>query len=140
MPEVRIDDMRILVVDDHATFRNSVKTLMQSGSRLCTIEEASGGTEALHALEEQHIDVITLDLSLGNESGLDLLRSIHQLHPDVPVLMLTFRSGAEYAERSRNLGARGYLRKDLAASELPFAIDEVMAGRVYDSEARLPRV
>ncbi len=132
--------LRMLMVDDHEPFRVRVRSILQGCSRIRIIAEAAHVQEALAALRSGPFDVVTLDLSLGDENGLDLLHTIRALHPQLPVLMLTLRAGEEYAAYTRSQGALGFLRKELAGSELLNALREVMSGRYYDSEMIVPAV
>lgn len=126
--------MRLLVVDDHAPFRARLRGILES-SGIGEITEAADATTAVDALAAERFDAMTLDLSLGEESGFHLLSRIRREHPGVPVLILSLQQGSVYAEHSRTLGAGGYLRKDLAATQLIGALRQILTGRWFDSES-----
>lgn len=125
--------MRLLVVDDHASFRARLRGVLES-SGFAEITEAADAAAAVRALAEARYDAMTLDVSLGADNGLHLLTRVRREHPELPVLILSLREGRAYAERSRELGAGGYLRKDLAATHVVSALREILTGRWFDSE------
>lgn len=125
----------LLIIDDHAKFRGQVRRIAERNPAFSPIREASQQREALTALAEQDVDIVTLDVSLQGENGLDVLQSIRSLYPNLPVLVLTMHGDKEYSRQAHLRGANGFLRKELVALELPRALDALMEGRGYDSEA-----
>ena len=89
----------------------------------------------LPALRRQHFDVVILDVSLSDRSGIDVLASIHAELPGLPVLMLSMHAEQQYAIRCLRAGAAGYIQKDTSPEELIAAIERVASGRRYVSEA-----
>ena len=96
--------------------------------------EASSVPEALRIVNEQDWDVVVLDLSLGDRSGLELLRQLKQIRPRLPVLILSMHSEEQYARRAFKAGASGYVTKDSSRSELVRALDKVITGGRYFSQ------
>lgn len=129
-----------LVVDDHPVFRQGVVTLIQSNGRYAVAAEAGGIEEAIDALSSCSVDIALVDISLGGQNGLELVRTIKASHPEVLVLIISMHDEVVYAERSLRAGARGYVMKQEAASVMLDAIKTVLAGRIYVSAAMRDRL
>ena len=125
---------RILIIDDHEVVREGVKRIFNERPGMTFFGEASSVPEALRIVNEQDWDVVVLDLSLGDRSGLELLRQLKQIRPRLPVLILSMHSEEQYARRAFKAGASGYVTKDSSRSELVRALDKVIAGGRYFSQ------
>jgi len=123
--------IKILIADDHTIVREGLKQILAETSDIAVSGEASNGQEALKKARSQHYDVILLDISLPGISGLDVLKQIKSLKPDLPVLMLSMYPEEQYAVRTLRAGASGYLTKESASFELIRAIREVAKGKKY---------
>lgn len=126
---------RILIVDDHAVVRDGVKNVVDEQPGAVVFGEASTRSEALQLAGEEHWDLVVLDLSLGSQSGLEVLKELKQLRPQLPVLILSVHSEEQYARRAFKAGASGYATKDIPRSELVNAINKVIQGGLYVSPA-----
>jgi DNA-binding NarL/FixJ family response regulator len=126
---------KILIVDDHEVVREGVKRIFNEQASAAFFGEASSISEALRLVREEYWDVVVLDLSLGDRSGLELLKDLKQIRPRLPVLILSMHSEEQYARRAFKAGAAGYITKDSPRSELIKALDKVMKGGRYFSEA-----
>lgn len=124
---------RILIVDDHALFREGIKQILQKHSDLNVIAEASDGREALAAVREMDLDVVLLDLSMPGLGGLDILHDLVNEHRRIATLVLSMHPEEQYAVRVLRAGAAGYLTKESAADELVAAIRSVARGGTYAS-------
>jgi two-component system invasion response regulator UvrY len=124
---------RILIVDDHPVVRNGVKRIIEEQPVGTVFGEASTGPEAIRLVQQQPWDVAVLDLSLGDASGLEVLKELKQVCPKLPVLILSVHSEEQYARRSFKAGAAGYITKDSPRAELVEAINRVIEGRRYIS-------
>ncbi len=122
---------RILIVDDHEVVREGLKKILDEQTGATTFGEAGTAPEALRLAREHDWDVVVLDISLGNRSGLELLKELKQLRPDLPVLILSMRSEEQYARRALKAGASGYITKDSPRAELVKAVSKVMSGGRY---------
>jgi DNA-binding NarL/FixJ family response regulator len=131
---------RILIVDDHAVVRDGLKKMLDEQPGAVTFGEASTAPEALRLLREQDWDVVVLDLSLRDRSGLEILKELKQIRPRLPVLILTMHSEEQYARRAFKAGATGYITKDSPRAELVKAINKVIKGGVYISPALAERL
>lgn len=125
----------ILIVDDHEVLRDGVKRIFDKQPVPVNFGEASTVPEALRRVREQEWDIVVLDISLGDRSGLDVLKELKQIRPRLPVLILTMHSEELFARRAFKAGAAGYITKDSPRAELVKAVNKVMSGGKYVSAA-----
>jgi DNA-binding NarL/FixJ family response regulator len=126
--------VRILIVDDHAVVRAGLRQLIADSGDMAVTGEAADGDEALGMVAQNQYDVVILDLSMPGRGGLDALKQMHSLHPQVPVLVLSMYPEEQYAVRVLKAGAAGYLTKSSATEELLNALRRIASGRKYISE------
>jgi DNA-binding NarL/FixJ family response regulator len=126
---------QIVIVDDHPIVRHGLAQLINDEPNLHVSGSAATPAEALAVLEEGEPDLVIVDLSLGDESGLDLVKKLHSERPDLPVLVLSMHDEAYYADRVLRAGAMGYIMKQEAAEQMISAIHQVLSGKVYLSES-----
>jgi DNA-binding NarL/FixJ family response regulator len=132
--------VRILLVDDHEVVRIGLRQLIDSHADLRVCGEATSIAEARATIDVLKPDVVLLDLTLGEESGFDLLRSLEELSYTPRVLVLSMFDESLYADDALALGARGYTMKDVPAEDLIRAIRTVAGGGVYLSDKLAQRV
>jgi DNA-binding NarL/FixJ family response regulator len=132
--------VRILLVDDHEVVRIGLRQLIDSHYDLKVCGEATSVAEARAAIGVLRPDVVLLDLTLGEESGFELLRTLETLSYTPRVLVLSMFEESLYADDALALGARGYTMKDAPPEELIKAIRTVAAGSVYLSDRLTQRV
>lgn len=125
--------IRLAIVDDHAIVRAGFKEMLSDELGMCIEFEAGTAEEAQAALRNQPCDVLLLDLSLPDLSGIDLLRTIKQRHDEIQVLIISSFSEERYALSMIRNGASGYLCKDCDRTDLINAIHTVAQGRRYVS-------
>ena len=126
--------LKILIVDDHAVVRQGLRLILTEGHEDATIGEAGTGEDAVQLVKDANWDVVVLDISLPDVSGLEVLRTIRDLRPRLPVIVLTMHAEEHYAVRALRAGASGYLTKETAPDKLVAAIRKVAAGGRYISE------
>jgi two-component system invasion response regulator UvrY len=131
---------KLLIVDDHEVVREGVKKILDEQLGAITFGEASTAPEALRLVREQEWDVVVLDLSIGDRSGLEVLKELKQIRPRLPVLILSMHSEEQYARRAFTAGATGYITKYSPRAELVKAINKVIEGGVYLSSALAERL
>src|SRR6185436_12270857 len=102
---------KILLVDDHAVVRDGIKRMFDSRPNTVFFGEADNRHAAMKLALERDWDVVVLDLSLGEGSGMDVLRDLKKVRPRVPVLIFTVHTEDHYARRAFKAGAAGYLTK-----------------------------
>jgi len=124
---------RILVTDDHAGFRKRVVEIVAKTWPQVEVDEAADGKQALALVEWRSYSVVLLDISMPGMGGLEVLREMKRLRPEVPVVILSMHSEEQYAELAFRVGAKGYLTKDRATGELARAIQVAMCGNGIDA-------
>jgi DNA-binding NarL/FixJ family response regulator len=124
--------IRVLVADDHMVVRSGIRHVLESEAGFEVVGEAATGAEALSLATELHPDVVVLDISLPDESGLQVAARLRA--SDGPrILILSMHDNAEYVLESVRAGAHGYLLKDTAATELRSALRAICRGESYFS-------
>jgi two-component system response regulator NreC len=125
--------IRVLLADDHAVVRLGVRALLSVAPDIEVVGEASDGEEALRACAALRPDVVVMDLSMGGMDGITAIRALVQ-RPEPPnVLALTMHEEASYLVPAIEAGAKGYLVKSAASTELLDAVRAVAAGRMWVS-------
>lgn len=132
--------IRILIADDHQIVRAGLSQFIADQPDMRIDAEAESGDEALRLVRIQTFDVVLLDISMPGKSGLDCLRIIRQLHPHLPVLMLSGYAEPSYAVNTLKAGANGYVSKLASPDEIIRAIRIVARGKKYLSEAAVELV
>jgi len=107
--------------------------MLELDGRRDVFGDASTADDALTLIRQQHWDLVVLDISLGRDSGLELLHTIHQERPRLPVLVLSMHAEEQYARRAFQAGASGYIMKNSPSAELAVAIHKVARGGRYVS-------
>jgi DNA-binding NarL/FixJ family response regulator len=125
---------RVLIVDDHPILRHGIAQLVGRESDFEACSEAGTVDEALAVLADQPADVAIVDLSLEEQSGLELIRRAKASLPALQCLVLSMHDERLHAERALRAGARGYLMKQEATRKIVAALRQVRAGRIYLSE------
>jgi two-component system invasion response regulator UvrY len=125
--------LKILVADDHAVVRKGLVQILTDGSDAFCVDEAESGEEALDKVRKSSYDLVLLDISMPGKGGLEVLRELKHLAPQLPVLILSMHAEEQYAVRALRTGASGYLTKGSAPDELACAIRKVLAGGRYIS-------
>ena len=124
---------RILLVDDHAVVREGLKQILAESIPEVAFGEAGTGEEALEKAEEGTWDVVVLDMSLPDRTGIDVLKELRQTHPRLPVLVLSMHPEEQFAVRALKAGAAGYVTKRTAARDIAAAVQKALAGGKYVS-------
>jgi two-component system, NarL family, invasion response regulator UvrY len=123
--------MKILLVDDHAIFREGLKRILVEEFEGASFGEAGNATEALERIWKDKWDVILLDIAMHGRTGLDVLKEIRTSSIDVPVLILSAHPEEQYAVRVLRAGASGYLTKESAPREVSNAVRKLLSGGKY---------
>ena len=132
--------MRVLIADDHSIVRRGVREILEEALHSLEVYEASSAAETLKVVREDVFDIVLLDISFPDGSGLDVLRQIRDFSPQIRVLLLSMYPEEQYAQRALRLGAVGYLTKDSAPNELVAAIQKVAVGGKYITQALAERL
>jgi two-component system, NarL family, invasion response regulator UvrY len=126
---------RILIADDHAVVRAGLHQFIAGHGDLEVVAEAANAGEVMEHVRDSKVDVVILDISMPGRSGIDVLASLRQIRPELPVLILSGFAEEQYAINLLRAGAAGYVNKEAAATQLVTAIRTVVQGRKYISPA-----
>ena len=127
--------IRILIADDHAIVRAGLKQFIVDQPDMQITGEAATGSETIALVRASQFDVVLLDISMPDKNGIDTLKTLKYMHPELPVLMLSGFSEDKYAVNLLRAGAAGYLNKEAASTQLVGAIRTVVLGRKFVSPA-----
>jgi DNA-binding NarL/FixJ family response regulator len=125
---------RVLVVDDHPIVRQGLALLINQEPDLVVCGEAEEAVGAMKVLASSRPDILIVDVSLNGPDGLDLLKNLRNIHPTLPVLILSMHDELMYAERALRAGANGYIMKQEATEKVLVALRRILAGEIYVSD------
>jgi len=131
---------RVVIVDDHPVVRQGLVVLLGSEQGLDVAGKAIGIEDGLKLIERESPDAALIDLSLGHENGLDLIRMVRQSRPETRILVISMHEEALYAERCIRAGAHGYVSKCAAGGTLIAALRSVLEGGTYLSQEMSERL
>ena len=131
---------QLLIVDDHPMMRTGLGQLIDNEPDLVVAAEADNARQAQEAVTKQKFDLILLDISLPDKNGLELIKDLKALKPDLAILVVSMHDESLYAERVLRAGARGYIMKQEGGQKLLQAIRHVLAGQVFVSEKMSARI
>ena len=125
--------IRILIADDHAIVRQGLIQILAEESDMAVFGEAANASETIKNVHEQNWDIVILDITLPDRSGLDVLKELKNIRPGLPVLILSMHPEEQFAVRALKAGAAGYVTKESVPEELVKAIRKVLEGGKYVS-------
>jgi DNA-binding NarL/FixJ family response regulator len=125
---------RIFIVDDHPLVREWLGNLIRQQPDLAVCGECESAPVALSSMAAAQPDLVIADINLKDSSGVELIKDLKKLRPDVPVLVLSMHDESLYAERAFRAGARGYVNKRETAQKMTEAIHRILEGKLYVSE------
>ncbi len=124
-------EIRILLADDHPIFRDGLKRLLEAEPGFKVIAEASNGNEAVKLVKQHKPDLLLLDLSMPQQTGIEAIRELGSLGASIRIILLTAAAEKSQIVEALQLGARGVVLKDSATQLLIQAIRVVMAGEYW---------
>src|SRR5258705_9578573 len=130
----------VFIVDDHPLVREGLTNLINRQSDLIVCGEAKDSAEAIGGIAKEGPDVAIIDISLTNESGLELIKHLGKQFPQVALIVLSMHDEALYAERALRAGARGYVMKHETSKSVLASIRRVLGGEIYVSERIVNRM
>ena len=128
-----IKPYRILIVDDHAIVREGLKQILAEVDDIEVAGEADCSSQAMKIARQEPWDMVLMDISMPDRSGIETLELLKKEHPAIKVLMLSMHRETQYAVRALKSGAAGYLNKQSAPDQLVDAIRLVASGKKYIS-------
>jgi DNA-binding NarL/FixJ family response regulator len=146
--KIKTEKRKVLIVDDHPIVRQGIAQLINHESDLevcCEAGDAEQAIETLykcsgHGSNGHATDIAIVDMSLPGISGIELIKSMHIRHPDLPVLVISMHDETLYAERALRAGAKGYIMKQEATEKVLTAIRQILLGEIYISETMRSKI
>jgi DNA-binding NarL/FixJ family response regulator len=133
-------DRRILIVDDHPMMRTGLAQLINNEPGLKVSAEADTAGQAIDLVAKQKFDLALLDISLPDKSGLELIKDLRALQPELPILVVSMHDEMIYAERVLRAGGRGYIMKQAGGEKFLGAIRQVLTGQIFVSDKMSARI
>lgn len=124
---------RVMVVDDHPFMRAGLGQLIDRQPDLMVGAEAGNPAECLRLLAREKFDLLLTDMTMPGRSGLEFIKDLQAIHPELPILVVSMHDELIYAERALRAGARGYIMKEAGGENLLAAIRQILGGQVYVS-------
>ena len=121
----------ILIVDDHTLFREGLRAIIERGPGYEVIGEAGNSREGLQMVEKYKPDLVLLDISLPDRSGIELTRDIVKLSTKTRIMIVSMHSKTDYIVKAFQAGATGYVIKESAAAKLLQGIGSVLKGDYF---------
>lgn len=125
---------KILVVDDHPIVRDGIVRLIEISGTMNICGQTGNGNEVMGLISQLQPDAIVLDLTLDSSDGFALISEIKSRYSKIPVLILSMHNESTHALRCIKAGARGYLMKKCASTEIITALRDILNGKTYASE------
>jgi DNA-binding NarL/FixJ family response regulator len=132
--DTRSQKKRVLIVDDHPLVREWLATLIGQQPDLAVCGEAATAAEAMQAAAASEPGVAIVDISLRDSSGIELIKDLKKVHPNLVVLVLSMHEESHYARRALRAGAKGYIMKRETTKRVIEAIRTVLEGKFYLSD------
>jgi DNA-binding NarL/FixJ family response regulator len=131
----RSQKARIFIVDDHPMTRSGLTHLINHQSDTLVCGEAENAARALDLLNGSQPDLMLIDITLPGKSGLELIKDVRAMRPDLHILVISMHDESLYADRVLRAGARGYITKHEGGEKVMGAIRRVLSGKIYVSES-----
>ncbi|AEH46397.1 response regulator [Parageobacillus thermoglucosidasius] len=122
---------RIAIIDDHQLFREGMKRILEFEEEFEVVAEGADGSEALAIVEQHRPDIVIMDINMPNTNGVEATRQLVEMYPDTKIVVLSIHDDENYVMRALQMGATGYLLKDMDADTLIEAVKIVAEGGSY---------
>lgn len=132
--------INVFIADDHPLIREGIKNLLSSLPDIKLVGETANPFEIIEQIKKNKCDVLILDLSMPGKNGLDVIKEIKSISPEIKILVMTMMPEDQFAKRTIKAGASGYLTKESAPEELITAIRRIASGRKYVSQSLAERL
>jgi two-component system, NarL family, response regulator NreC len=131
---------KVVIVEDHPIFSKGLRQLINAHDGYSVLGEAADCAGAKRLVGETGPDLVIVDLNLGNEDGLELIKDLKSAYPDLAMLVLSMHDERYYAERVIRAGARGYVMKEEVGAKVVEAMSAVLDGKVWLSDVERDRL
>ncbi len=131
---MKMSKIKVALVDDHQIVRDGIKSLLESASNIEIVGEADTAKELLLKLDKVNPNIVIVDISLPDMSGIELTKQIVNNFTEIKVIVLSMHTTQEFIFNAIKSGARGYLPKNITREELIESINQVYAGKEYFSQ------
>lgn len=131
---------RLLIVDDHPMTRDGLVHLIDREPDLIVAWQAEDAAQALRVVVKEQPDLALVDITLPDKGGIELIKDLKAVRPEMKVLVISMHDESLYAERALRAGARGYITKQAGGAKLMQAIRQVLGGQIYVSEKTSARI
>ncbi len=125
--------IRIVIADDHEIVRAGLKQIISDDEDMEVLGESNNGENLIELVKKHDYDVVLLDLKMQGISGIDVIKHIKAIKPELPIIVLSMHAEDQYAVRTIKAGASGYITKETAAENLITAVRRVVGGGKYIS-------
>jgi len=136
----RTGNTRVLIVDEYPLFRMGLISLIKQTPGYSIVGEAATIAEALKIAEKEKPHLVIMEISLGNENGMELISMLRAKYTDMLILVMSMNDERYYSERILRLGAQGYIMKSAPVNNVKTAVNTVLLGKVYLSEDERERI
>jgi DNA-binding NarL/FixJ family response regulator len=125
------DKIRLVLADDHAIFRQGIKSVLAANQKLEVVGEAATGLEVVNLVRDLRPDLVIMDIAMPEQSGIEATRAIVDQYPETRIVILSVHSKKTFIMEALKAGARGYVLKDSAGEKLLDAVEVVLKGECY---------
>lgn len=126
--------IRVFLADDHGVVRDGLRLLLEAQGDITVVGDAADGREAVRQVQELGPDVVVMDIAMPELNGIEATYQLREMCPAIQIVILSIHSATEHILRALRAGARGYLLKESAGTEVVEAVRAVHAGRRYLSQ------
>jgi len=135
-----MEEINVFVVDDHQIFLDGIVSLLDDEPNIKIVGTAHNGKEAIERIKSSKVDVVLMDINMPEMDGIEATKQLKKTNPDIKILMLTMHSEARFIKECLEIGAKGYVMKNISKDDLVKAIDTVNQNKTFldsDSQEKL---
>ena len=135
-----MEEINVFVVDDHQIFLDGIVSLLDDEPNIKIVGTAHNGKEAIERIKSSKVDVVLMDINMPEMDGIEATKQLKKTNPDIKILMLTMHSEARFIKECLEIGAKGYVMKNISKDDLLKAIETVNQDKSYldqDSQEKL---
>jgi DNA-binding NarL/FixJ family response regulator len=135
-----MEEINVFVVDDHQIFLDGIVSLLDDEPNIKIVGTAHNGKEAIDRIKASKVDVVLMDINMPEMDGIEATKQLKKINPDIKILMLTMHSEARFIKECLEIGAKGYVMKNISKDDLIKAVETVYQDKSYldaDSQEKL---